>query len=65
MPDYLHWFLNKHADKQREAFFGYGGMLTLFLPLDAKANAPLLGLPRVSTSHPAYTPTMQGEIRAM
>lgn len=65
MPDYLHWFLTKEPELQRDRFFGYGGMLTLFLPEDKQAQAPSLALPRVITSHPAYTHGTDKEIQAM
>lgn len=34
--DFSYWFLGKDERKERESFFGYGGMTLLFLPPDPK-----------------------------
>ena len=64
MPDYLHWFLLKKAEAQRRDFFGFGGMLTLYLPPDPNTAAPVLEMPRIIKTHPGYSDTMQAEIAA-
>ncbi len=64
MPDHMLWFLLKKPEKQRADFFGVGGMLTLYLPPDPEAIAPVFEMPRIVKSHPAYSDTMQTEIQA-
>ncbi len=64
IPDYLHWFLLKKADAQRRDFFGFGGMVTLYLPPDPKTAPPIFEMPRIIKTHPGYSDTMQAEIAA-
>ena len=56
MPDYAHLLLSPDTPAQREDFFGHGGMLGLFLPPDPRQPEPLPELPRIFTSHPAFSP---------
>ncbi len=56
MPDQAHWFAMKAPEKQREDFFGYGGMFSLYLKQDPKTAELPPKLPRFITSHPAYNP---------
>ena len=64
MPDVLHWFLLKKPERQRELFFGRGGMFTLYLAPDPETVAPVIEVPRYMRTHPAYSDSMQGEINA-
>jgi hypothetical protein len=41
-PDYCYWFVDKSEKKQRELFFGHGGMSFIFLNPDPKTKAPAL-----------------------
>ncbi|NYF78654.1 hypothetical protein [Granulicella arctica] len=65
MPDHLHWFVSKKPDQQRVDFFGYGGMLTLYLPPDPETTPPVIKLPKLVTSHPAYSDSIHSEIQAV
>ena len=58
MADYAHLFLDKSSEAQREDFFGYGGMFSLLLKPDSKPKQTLPALPRIMTSHPAYSGTL-------
>jgi hypothetical protein len=58
MPDYAHLFLDPDVAAQRADFFGYGGMLGLYLKPDPRKIEPLPELPRIFTSHPAFSPAM-------
>ena len=42
VDDQCYWFLNKAERKQREQFFGHGGMTTLYMKPDSKTQAPPL-----------------------
>ncbi len=65
MPDHLHWFLLKKAEAQRRDFFGYGGMLSLYLAKDPGTVAPTFEMPRLIRSHPGYTDTLNDEVAAI
>ncbi len=43
--DYTYWFLQKQDERQRQDFFGAGGMMLLWLKPDAKAVPPVMDLP--------------------
>jgi hypothetical protein len=58
MPDYAHLFLDTDTTAQRADFFGHGGMLGLYLKPDSRQIEPLPELPRIFTSHPAFSPAM-------
>ena len=58
MPDYAHLFLDPDTTAQRADFFGYGGMLGLYLKPDPRQIEPLPELPRIFTTHPAFSPAM-------
>ena len=53
MADYCYWFMAKQDERQREDFFGLGGMILLFLKTDPDATPPVLKIPKVMRSHPA------------
>lgn len=59
MPDYAHLFLDKSAEAQREDFFGHGGMFSLLMKPDPKPRQLLPTMPRIITTHPAYSGTLQ------
>lgn len=41
-PDYVYWFHNKSQRRQREEFFGYGGLTMISMKPDPKTVAPKL-----------------------
>jgi hypothetical protein len=45
VADYAYWFINKQDQKQRQQFFGMGGMTFLWLKEDPAAKPPDLKLP--------------------
>jgi hypothetical protein len=53
MADYCYWFLAKQDERQREDFFGWGGMILLFLEPDPGTKPPDLKIPKVMRTHPA------------
>src|SRR5579883_256539 len=59
MPDHVHWFAAKQSQKQRQDFFGYGGMFELYMQPNTKAARTLPKLPRFMTTHEAYTPDLE------
>ena len=49
--DYCYWFIDKSAARQREAFLGYGGLTSLYIKQDSRAeNAP--NIPKGFLKHP-------------
>jgi len=52
--DYCYWFVDKDAKKQRELFFGYGGMTTIFLTPDPKTKVEPLPIPKGIREHPVF-----------
>ena len=40
LPNYCYWFVNRSGDRQRELFFGHGGMTVLFMKPDPKTAPP-------------------------
>ncbi|HEX3437411.1 MAG TPA: hypothetical protein VHT24_11645 [Pseudacidobacterium sp.] len=64
MPDHTHWFLIKDSEAQREDFFGHGGMFMLYLKQDTKTQPPVLKLPKIATSHPAFSPHLEKDLAA-
>lgn len=42
VPDYTYWFVDKSERKQRELFFGHGGMTITFMKPDPKTKPPEL-----------------------
>jgi hypothetical protein len=44
VADYVYWFVDKAEKKQREVFFGEGGMTIIFLKPDPKTKPPVLPL---------------------
>lgn len=40
LPSYCYWFRNRSGERQRELFFGYGGMTLLFMQPDPKTAPP-------------------------
>lgn len=52
MPDYSYWFTGKQERFQRELFFGYGGMTTLFLAPDPNTEPPEVKVPAAISQHP-------------
>lgn len=55
MPDHLYWFAKKKAVEQRQAFYGVGGMLSLYLKPDASTAIPVLELPRFVRTAPGFS----------
>ncbi len=64
MPDYLHWFVRKQPEKQREAFLGHGGLITLYLAPDGGTAAPVVEMPGFVKKMSIYDPNMQEAIQA-
>lgn len=58
MQDYAYLLLDADTEAERRDFFGYGGMLGLYLKQNANEIAALPELPRVFTSHPSFSPAM-------
>lgn len=56
--DYSYWFISKDSGKQREAFFGFGGMSILFLPPNPGMSVPLK-LPKFIKNHPSMQPLLR------
>ena len=54
MPDYAYWFLDKSAQRQRDLFFGFGGLSLLFMKPDAKTAPPLLISPAQRAKMPLF-----------
>lgn len=52
--DYCYWFLDKDVKKQRELFFGHGGMTTIFLTPDPKTKVEPLAIPKGIREHPVF-----------
>jgi hypothetical protein len=40
LPNYCYWFVNRSGERQRELFFGHGGMTVLFMKPDPKTAPP-------------------------
>jgi hypothetical protein len=64
VPDYAYWFLNKDSETQRKEFFGYGGMFMLYLKPDPETQLPAFELPKIMTSHPAFSPKIMETLSA-
>ncbi len=54
LGDYCYWFLNKAERKQRELFFGHGGMTMIFVKPDKKTQPPAFRIPTAISSHPFF-----------
>lgn len=54
LGDYCYWFLNKVERKQRELFFGHGGMTIIFVKPDKKTQPPAFRIPTAISSHPFF-----------
>src|SRR6266496_2251495 len=52
--DYCFWFLNKQERRQRELFFGSGGMTIIFLKPDPKAAPPKLPFSAAHRESPLF-----------
>jgi hypothetical protein len=52
--DYCYWFVDKDGKKQRELFWGHGGMTLLFLAADPKTKAEPLPIPRFVRESPTF-----------
>lgn len=48
------WFAKKNAAKQRELFFGLGGMVNVWLPPDPKTAPPPFPMPEKALKNPAF-----------
>ncbi len=48
------WFVRKNAEKQRELFFGLGGMVNVWLPPDPKTAPPPFPMPEKALKNPAF-----------
>ena len=53
-PDYVYWFANKQEQKQRDLFFGHGGMTIAFLKPDPKTQPPKLPFTSGMRKHPVF-----------
>lgn len=49
--DYTYWFLNKQDERQRQDFFGLGGMLLLWLKPDPTTVPPELDMPEMAQTY--------------
>lgn len=55
IADYSYWFMNKTGKRQRQEFWGFGGMTMLFLKPDPKTAPPEIYFsPQVRQSNPAF-----------
>ena len=61
MPDHAHWFLDKSAQAERNDFFGHGGLFSILLKPDSTAHPKLPKVPRILSTHPAYTGGLEGQ----
>jgi hypothetical protein len=52
--DFCYWFVRKQQEKQRELFWGHGGMTILFLPPDPKTKVEPLQIPKGIRENPAF-----------
>jgi hypothetical protein len=52
--DFCYWFLRKDESKQRELFWGHGGMTILFLDPDPKTKVAPLAIPKSIRQHPGF-----------
>jgi hypothetical protein len=49
--DYTYWFLKKQDERQRQDFFGLGGMMLLWLKYDEKTRPPKVDMPAPAQSY--------------
>jgi len=54
MPELTYWFVKKVEKKQRELFFGHGGMTIAYLKPDPNAVAPPLMISKKVRAHPMF-----------
>jgi hypothetical protein len=55
VADYTYWFVNKLAARQRELFFGHGGMVNMFLKPDKKTEPPIVPFsPAMRSAFPIF-----------
>jgi hypothetical protein len=54
VADYAYWFVEKAERKQRELFFGHGGMTMLFLQSDPNTMPPNLPISKALKSQPLF-----------
>ncbi len=53
VPDYCAWFSGSKPQEQRNDFFGFGGMLFIWIEEGQEAAIPQFDVPRVIQTHPA------------
>ncbi len=54
MPDLLYWFSGKKPVEQKQAFYGQGGMMSLFLAPDPETAPPDIYLPLLVRTSPGF-----------
>ncbi len=54
-PDYCAWFTGAQSKEQRQDFFGFGGMLLIWIEEGGEPAAPQFEIPRVIRTHPAMS----------
>ncbi|MEW6366067.1 MAG: hypothetical protein AB1714_15665 [Acidobacteriota bacterium] len=59
LPDYCYRFLERAERKQRELFFGHGGLTMIFLKPDDKPKPKPLPFPPKLKEHPDFKPIFQ------
>lgn len=52
-PDYCAWFAGSQREEQRKDFFGFGGMLLIWIEEGQEPAIPQFEIPRVIRTHPA------------
>ncbi|MGO9086263.1 MAG: hypothetical protein ACLP6G_13090 [Terriglobales bacterium] len=52
--DFCYWFVRKHEKKQRELFWGYGGVTILFLTPDPNTKVEPLPIPKGTREYPVF-----------
>jgi hypothetical protein len=52
--DLCYWFVRKQEKKQRELFWGYGGVTILYLAPDPKTKVEPLPIPKGAREHPVF-----------
>ena len=57
-PDYCYWFLKDEIEEQSNRFFGYGGLMTMFLKPEHQERPPLPVVPPGVARHPVFAPLL-------
>jgi hypothetical protein len=58
-PDYCYWFIHSEEQRQRELFFGQGGVTTLYIKPDPENVPPEIRIPPRAYKNPALRPLLE------